>query len=448
MGLSGRKEKQRIPNDPRNLAWADDAAKFGQSYLSKLGWDPSKGLGATGEGRTSALSVNQKLDMLGIGANRRGEVDGGSWKQNREFEELLKRLNANVSTPPVVDTEMEKAGGEEPEAGVGAKDRKRRKTEDNDEAAEKKDRKKHKKSKDGPQKREDETASDSKPEAVVEAVVAVTSRPMRHTHRTHRARLIASKKMASTSATAMAEILGIAAPPSASPSTSTSTSTPHTPKLTDLGESATLEKLTTSTKSVADYFKERLLAKSASASASPSPSGTSAPQIDAEPPRAGLGSSRLRNEVSSMEEDAPKAGLGSGNKFAAMLGGFVPPSTSSAPAAAAPTPPPDSAEDHATPEKPSKRSKSKSTSEVDSPDLDAKKARKEKRRREKHTLAASSSDLPTSASADPDVDDPPSEKAVDRKEKRTKEEKEARRAAKAERRARRKGEAADAGTSD
>lgn len=118
MGLSGRKTKQRIPNDPRNLAWANgtlashffpafssvlipftsraytDASKFGAAYLAKLGWDPSRGLGVSGEGRTSALSVHQKLDMLGIGADHKNSAEGLAWKQNKDFENLLRRLNA------------------------------------------------------------------------------------------------------------------------------------------------------------------------------------------------------------------------------------------------------------------------------------------------------------------------------------------------------------------
>ncbi|TFY76512.1 hypothetical protein EWM64_g7499, partial [Hericium alpestre] len=93
MGLSGRKVKQRIPNDPRNLSWADNAAKFGQSYLSKLGWDPSQGLGAEGAGRTSAIKVSQKLDMLGIGMQHTRDANGIAWQQNRDFERLLARLN-------------------------------------------------------------------------------------------------------------------------------------------------------------------------------------------------------------------------------------------------------------------------------------------------------------------------------------------------------------------
>lgn len=71
-----------------------DAARFGQNYLSKFGWDASKGLGAEGEGRTSALKVAQKLDMLGIGAAHQKDPNGIAWKQNKDFENLLRRLNA------------------------------------------------------------------------------------------------------------------------------------------------------------------------------------------------------------------------------------------------------------------------------------------------------------------------------------------------------------------
>lgn len=113
MGLSGRKDKQRIGADPRNLSWVDstmdfrssppfgielsflsDAAKFGQSYLSKLGWDSSKGLGANGDGMTSHIKVAQKLNLLGIGAGAPQGPEAIAWKQNRDYEILLARLNA------------------------------------------------------------------------------------------------------------------------------------------------------------------------------------------------------------------------------------------------------------------------------------------------------------------------------------------------------------------
>ena len=39
------------------------------------------------------LKVQQKLDMMGIGAQQQRDPNGIAWKQNKEFEALLKRLN-------------------------------------------------------------------------------------------------------------------------------------------------------------------------------------------------------------------------------------------------------------------------------------------------------------------------------------------------------------------
>jgi Pin2-interacting protein X1 len=58
-----------------------------------LGWDPSKGLGTNGDGRTSHIKVSQKLDMLGIGAAQKKDGSSIAWKQNQDFENVLKRLN-------------------------------------------------------------------------------------------------------------------------------------------------------------------------------------------------------------------------------------------------------------------------------------------------------------------------------------------------------------------
>lgn len=73
-----------------------DASKFGQSYLSKFGWDASKGLGAEGDGMKTHLKVSQKLDLMGIGAQHTKDPNGIAWKQNKDFESVLRRLNAAV----------------------------------------------------------------------------------------------------------------------------------------------------------------------------------------------------------------------------------------------------------------------------------------------------------------------------------------------------------------
>lgn len=46
-----------------------------------------------GDGRTSHIKVSHKLDMLGIGAANMHDPNGIAWKQNKDFENLLRRLN-------------------------------------------------------------------------------------------------------------------------------------------------------------------------------------------------------------------------------------------------------------------------------------------------------------------------------------------------------------------
>ncbi|KAG1830173.1 hypothetical protein EV424DRAFT_1470461 [Suillus variegatus] len=279
MGLAGRKEKQRIPNDPRNLSWADDAARFGQSYMSKLGWDPSKGLGASGDGMKSHLKVSQKLDMLGIGAAHQKDPHGIAWKQNKEFEALLQRLNAQDGQDSTskhhsaTDVHSE----EDKELNPSPKKEKKRKRKEGGHVEDGKDKKKRKRD-----KRQDEDVEDS---------AAVDS---------HRARIQAAKRLANKSAAAISEILGIAPTPSSVSSTTPSGSlTPITPADSDLP----LEKLTTSTKSVADYFKDKLGAKSGS--------NTPAANDDGSTSRRGIGSSATSRD----DVDQPRIGLGAGRSF-------------------------------------------------------------------------------------------------------------------------------------
>ncbi|KAJ6558448.1 hypothetical protein DFH09DRAFT_530882 [Mycena vulgaris] len=281
MGLSGRKEKQRIGADPRNLAWADDAAKFGSSYLSKFGWDSSKGLGASGDGRISHIKVSQKLDMLGIGAAQQKDPNGIAWKQNKDFERLLERLNAGVEE----EMKAEAVEGDED-------DDKKRKREDGDETSVKKKRRTS--------------------EPVAEVVVAVQPvKPLVPHHRAHRARAIAAKNMASKSAASISEILGIAPTPAATPKTEGS--------LTTYEDGVPLEKLTTSTKSVADYFKDKLLAKAGkSGSATPTPSEDIKTELDYEAPRGGLGSSRVKLEMKEEDDIEPPVRMGL-SKLSSML---------------------------------------------------------------------------------------------------------------------------------
>lgn len=128
-----------------------DAAKFGSNYLSKFGWDSSKGLGADGDGRISHIKVSQKLDLMGIGAAHQKDPNGIAWKQNKDFERLLARLNADVE----VEAKTEDAEG-------SGDDEKKRKREDGEETVTKKKR------------RKSEPASETAP--VIEAVKPVVPR--------------------------------------------------------------------------------------------------------------------------------------------------------------------------------------------------------------------------------------------------------------------------------
>ncbi|KAF8608270.1 hypothetical protein BDV93DRAFT_586530 [Ceratobasidium sp. AG-I] len=157
MGLSERKTKQRIGADPRNLAWAENAAKFGHTYLAKHGWTPSTGLGVAGDGRVSHIAVAQKLDQLGIGAGRPDGPEAIAWKQAKEFEGLLERLNAAG------------AGGEETGEVEVAKGEV---VEEKEEKARRKDKKREEKRKAKAALEESETSGSSAEEVVVVAAPA------------------------------------------------------------------------------------------------------------------------------------------------------------------------------------------------------------------------------------------------------------------------------------
>ncbi|EIW55881.1 uncharacterized protein TRAVEDRAFT_50368 [Trametes versicolor FP-101664 SS1] len=394
MGLSGRKTKQRIPNDPRNLNWANDANKFGAAYLAKFGWDSSQGLGVDGDGRKQAISVTQKLDMLGIGADHRNSQEGLAWKQNKDFENLLKRLNAANGTVQEEEEVAMKVDGfvragpgagagtmqdtEEAEEGSSSdgdekKSKKKRKKEarEDDGGERKRKRRKGKSSgdhsdaeeeskKDKKKKKKQESSGESTPAptsqsraAVVPAVHPAAAPTKSKAPRPHRARHMASKNLASKSASAIAEILGIAPDPSTAPSAAASgsatpysgfsstpfPSTPYepgpstsaspTPAPGPTKEELKLQELTVSSKSVMDYFKEKLAAKSNAASGAATPASPVTPREEelddyADRPRIGLGASRLRVETTVEEAQEVRGGLGgigSGSRmqFAAMF---------------------------------------------------------------------------------------------------------------------------------
>ena len=105
------------------LLLSSDAARFGSNYLAKFGWDGSTGLGVTGDGRTSHIKVSHKLDLLGIGAAQQKDPDGIAWKQNKDFERLLQRLNDETAAER---NQALQNGQEEVEINVAEKKRKHR----------------------------------------------------------------------------------------------------------------------------------------------------------------------------------------------------------------------------------------------------------------------------------------------------------------------------------
>ncbi|KAI6168626.1 hypothetical protein EDD17DRAFT_1432805, partial [Pisolithus thermaeus] len=303
MGLAGRKVKQRIPADPRNLSWADDASRFGQAYLSKFGWDAAQGvgLGASGDGMKSHLKVSHKLDMLGIGAAHKNDPHGIAWKQNKDFEALLKRLNEGTSK----DDEKEEKNGVVEQGGDKKQKRKRKHLDEGDGSRERDKKRKKKQTRpmvSGPSPR---------------VATWRTSIPMSHTSdisfltliNSHRARFQAAKRLATKSTAAISEVLGIA-PSSSTPSSllATPKRSSSTPESSSTSEDThpSLEKLTTSTKNLADYFRDKLAAKKSMAS-TPIPADA---DEDYAPPRGGLGASRASLPSPGADEGPQRIGLG------------------------------------------------------------------------------------------------------------------------------------------
>ena len=132
----------------------------------------------------------------------------------------------------------------------------------------------------------------------------------------HRARAINAKNMSSKSAAHISEILGIA------PTPSSHLSERPQVKLTSLTNELEIEKITTSTKSVADYFKEKLNARSFSGTiVSASTLGDSDDSYDITP-RMGLGSrARLENltAIGEVECETQRMGLSTFPAFSSSL---------------------------------------------------------------------------------------------------------------------------------
>ncbi|CAE6444200.1 unnamed protein product [Rhizoctonia solani] len=321
MGLSERKVKQRIGADPRNLAWAENAAKFGHTYLAKHGWAPGAGLGVTGDGRVSHIAVAQKLDQLGIGAGRPDGPDSIAWKQAKEFEGLLERLNAaNGGT-----------GGEDKADFVGESgedDLRKDEDEGEEKKKEEKARRKEKRKEEKRKAKAEAAAAESSGSAPItpststpESTPVATPAPRRLAHR---ARFLAAKRLAGTSSTALSEILGVSSTPTSTSESTPTPSTPATPGLTEIPVLDDSNRITTSSQSVADYFKSKMRERAQVAGGTTVVSTAvvtfEEPDADAAP-RIGLGA-RQRDQEEPVEN--PR-GLGFTNASAGL--GFTTAST-------------------------------------------------------------------------------------------------------------------------
>jgi Pin2-interacting protein X1 len=418
----------------------------------------------SGEGRTSAIKATQKLDMLGIGMRQQSNVEGGiAWRQNRDFEDLLRRLNDGTTTETATATAttnstellldsfhkararepepeaLEKVkddrddrhgdGEEEREGVMMAKKKKKKKkrkasaadeeeVEEREEGLDRKERKKRRKkssSKDDgyddgrapvpssieseppprsrPSSREARSAKESgsvpmdtatatatatRPTTAVTAPVHVCAPYVACTFRgsenqrlmysiyrlfhplssprTHRARIIAAKRMAASNSTALAEILGIPSSSSSSSARPSAVASPlPDPALAFLATTAAtkstittsnnatatttseakdlLQNLTTSSQSVGDYFKAKLNAKThgerQARPTSAAASRSTRDDHDDDDGRAGLGSglgfgggpSRIPPPPGGLNEEPVRGGIGASSlsTFATMF---------------------------------------------------------------------------------------------------------------------------------
>jgi len=272
--------------------------------------------------------------MLGIGAAHQKGPNGIAWKQNKDFENLLKRLNEHTvhNTPGRNEDEDIEA-----EIVMGGHKEKRKHGDGEDGSARKKKRKRS-------NEHEEPENSTLQPVAIqwdevieekalsVEVKKSVAYLPR---HRAHRARAIAAKNISSKSSVHISEILGVA-PTTPIPSQNSIRETSQgTLTSTSYAEGLENSKITTSTKSLTDYFKEKLNARSSkptdSAMSSPSCSNTEKreDQDFYDAPRMGLGSSYLRLDIHSetrVGEETQKVGW---SKFSSLVSSSLLAATSS-----------------------------------------------------------------------------------------------------------------------
>ena len=98
MGLAAAKTRQRINNDPRNTKWSNDKNRFAFKLMQKMGWQEGQGLGMDARGQLEHVRIEQKQDLLGIGAKK---DNSENWLENTDaFNQLLASLNQEYQQQP------------------------------------------------------------------------------------------------------------------------------------------------------------------------------------------------------------------------------------------------------------------------------------------------------------------------------------------------------------
>uniref|UniRef100_A0A0N5ABU2 G-patch domain-containing protein n=1 Tax=Syphacia muris TaxID=451379 RepID=A0A0N5ABU2_9BILA len=103
--LAEPRRRQRLSIDPRNLKWKNGLSEFfvndfpssfyegafGKKMLSKMGWNPGKGLGKKEQGSEENVKLNANYTRKGLGAKINDEE---TWVEHHdEFAMLLANLN-------------------------------------------------------------------------------------------------------------------------------------------------------------------------------------------------------------------------------------------------------------------------------------------------------------------------------------------------------------------
>ncbi|CAG9834211.1 unnamed protein product [Diabrotica balteata] len=87
--LAERKRKQKWSLNPRGKEWSQDANKFGQKLLEKMGWQSGKGLGAKEDGIKEHIKISYKNDSKGMGYKESND----QWTEHEtHFSALLESL--------------------------------------------------------------------------------------------------------------------------------------------------------------------------------------------------------------------------------------------------------------------------------------------------------------------------------------------------------------------